>query len=87
MASTEVEPVDEPGTAWYPGRTVAVVQDPDWTRASVPANPDRPWEVWFARIIYAPRQFFRFALWSTESIYKLALVLGTALMIWLMIHS
>lgn len=53
----------------------------------MPANPDRAWEVWYARIIYGPRQFLRFMLWSTESVYKLALVIATGLMIWLMIHS
>ena len=87
MASKELEQTDDPGAAWYPGRTVSVIQDPDWSVASVPAHPDRPWEIIFSRAIYPYRQFLRFQLWATKSIYRVALIFGTALMFWLMIHS
>lgn len=88
MVRKDLVPTDPPDSGgWYSGRSVSVVQDPDWSVARVPSHEDRPWEIWYARLIYPYRQFLRFQLWATKSLYRLGFVVGSAWIIWSMIHS
>jgi hypothetical protein len=87
VTSKELEPADDLGGAYHPGRALTVVQDPDWAVALVPARADNEVEIWYARIVYPYRQFLRFQLWATSSIYKLGFVVGLAVFVWLLVHS